>query len=127
MRPGRVCFIVAIADIHIPHIYPQNRATYRIRLTLRPHPIPGSPCTADVIGLGGLPPLRSQACNDNNRAITSKISAFVLITVSRNEFPCKECHLPPALPVCQADQAALRRLVTAPVAGNGRAAARFFS
>lgn len=127
MHPGRVCFIVAIADIHIRHIYRPNRATCSLPSTPAAYPIPPLPCTADVIGLGGLPPLRSQACKDNNRANTSKISAFILIAASVYEFPCIECDLPPARPACQADQAALRRLPTAPAAGTARAAARFFS
>ena len=40
MHPSRVCFIVAIADIHILHICRQNRATTSIRRTIRrsPHP-----------------------------------------------------------------------------------------
>ncbi len=123
MRPRRVCFIVAIADIHSSHICRTNGATCGF---LAPHPTGTSPCTLEVTGLGGTFPLRSQACSNSN-AETSKTSAFVLITTSLNEYSCKECHLPPALPACQADQAALRRPLIAPVAGGIRAAARFFS
>jgi hypothetical protein len=109
----RVCFIVAIADIHHPH----NCCS--ITSSTSPASSTSRHLSNTVQGRRHRPwrspPLRSHACTSKS-AHSARIAQLILMISSRCEVSCK--HDPPWRAACQAT---LRR------PGSMRALARFFS